>query len=76
MFLDTEGNRVELDSQKACPLPENQRHVNLGFRPVALLSDPQKVLLGNGVKMQHVKTMSVADAKPAQFAKGYCKPLG
>ena len=49
--------------------PQRKGYVNFGFFFGAELPDPEKLLIGDGQRLRHVKIWSVEDAKNPALAK-------
>jgi hypothetical protein len=49
--------------------PQKKGYVNFGFFFGAGIPDPEKLLIGEGQRLRHVKIRSVADAKKPALAK-------
>jgi hypothetical protein len=49
--------------------PQKKGYVNLGFFFGAGLPDPEKLLIGEGKRLRHVKVRSVGEAKNPALAK-------
>ncbi len=50
-------------------LPQRKGYVNFGFFFGGALRDPEKLLIGEGKRLRHVKVWSVAEAKNPALAK-------
>lgn len=53
-------------SDAFCHIPIYSKHLNLGFNKGALLDDPNKLLVGTGKLIRHIKIEKVSEFKNAK----------